>query len=553
MAMIKRQSVEQVVDTADIAEIVGARTQLRRVGSRLTGRCPFHEERTPSFSVNAERKLYHCFGCGVGGDLIDFVRETEGLDFVEAVEWLAERTRVPLEYEEASPGAEQKRARRDRLFDLLDTAARFFERQLWEAPAAERVREYLNDRGLTTEACKRFRLGFSPGGNRVARGARGRGYTQEELTAVGLVNRRQNDYFGERLVFPLADARGRVRGFGARALPWVEYSINAKYVNSPEGELFHKAEIVYGLDRARTSIAKDDRAIIVEGYTDVIALHEVGLEGAVASMGTALTEQQLKELNRVTNRLVLCFDSDLAGQEATLRGMELAVGRQFEVKVVALPQGQDPADAPNEFVGRLEKPDSYLVYRTRLELDRAGSDRQEGFERAQAVLKNAPDTPDRLDAIRMAADRLGLPRETQAALAPRPRGPEVGAARRILETPGRLERDALAGCIAHPSLVGSLRELPESAFADPALWALRNHLVDGSVPAENVTALLAELDARAAREAIDETTARQLLLRLEAGSLRKELDRAVEEDRPEKATELRVSLGRVQDAIRQLG
>ncbi|MGI9658109.1 MAG: DNA primase, partial [Gaiellaceae bacterium] len=406
MARIKQTSVEQVRDTADMVEVVGARTSLRRVGSRWVGRCPFHDERTASFSVNAERKLYHCFGCGVGGDLIGFVRETEGLDFVQAVEFLAERARVPLEYEEASPEAEKRRARRDRLFDLLDAAARFFERQLWEAPAAERVRDYLEERDLSAESASAFRLGFSPGGNRVAAKARERGYTQEELAAVGLVNRRGNDYFGERLIFPLADARGRIRGFGARELPWVEYGIKAKYVNSPEGELFKKAEIVYGLDRARATIAKEDRAIIVEGYTDVIALHATGLTTAVASMGTALTELQLKELDRVTNRLVLCFDSDLAGQEATLRGMELAVGRSFDVKVVALAPGKDPADAPDEFAAQLETPDSYLVYRTRLELDRAGENRQEGFERVRAVLAKAADSPDRLDAMRLAADRL---------------------------------------------------------------------------------------------------------------------------------------------------
>jgi DNA primase len=552
MALIKDSSVEQVRDAADMVEIVGAHTQLRRVGSRWVGRCPFHEERTPSFSVNAERKLYHCFGCGVGGDLIGFVREMESLDFVQAVELLAERTRVPLEYEEVSPQAEERRARRDRLFDLLESAAKFFERNLWEAPAAKRVRAYLEERDLNVEACRAFRLGFSPGGSVLASKARERGYTRDELTAGGLINRRGNDYFGERLIFPLADARGRVRGFGARELPWVEYSINAKYVNSPEGELFNKTQIVYGLDRARSSVAKDDRAIVVEGYTDVIALHEAGLPTAVAAMGTALTTQQLRELRRVASRLVLCFDSDLAGQEATLRGMELAVGEGFDVKVVALPAGQDPADAPEEFAARLEEPSSYLVYRTRLELDRAPN-RQEGFERVRQILSNASDSPDRLDAMRIAADRLELPRETQAALAPRARREGVGAAQRVIETADRLERDALAGCIAHPDLVANLAELSEEVFDDPGLRALRNHLVDGSVPAESVTGVLAELDARAAREAIDETTTRQLLLQLEARTLRRRLDRAVEEEAAETASELRSSLGEVRDAIRALG
>lgn len=550
--MIKRTSVEQVVDAADIVEIVGGRTQLRRVGSRWVGRCPFHDERTPSFSVNAERKLYHCFGCGVGGDLIGFVRETEGLDFVQAVEWLAERTRVPLEYEEASPEAEKKRARRDRLFDLLDAAARFFERQLWEGKSGERSRAYLEERGLSVEALRTFRIGFSPGSNVVARKAAERGYTREELAAVGLVNRRGNDYFGERLIFPLADARGRVVGFGARELPWVDYGIKAKYLNSPEGELFRKAAIVYGLDHARAAIAKEDTAIIVEGYTDVIALNQSGLGTSVASMGTALTEQQLREIGRFTRRLTLCFDSDLAGQEATLRGMELAVRQGFDVQVVALPPGKDPADAPEAFRAGLDRAESYLVYRVRLVLERAES-RQEGFEHVRAVLANAPDSPDRLDAMQLAADRLDLPRETQASLAPAASSVSSEAGVRVLQTGDRLERDLLAGCIAHPDRARALGELPAEAFLDMSHRALRDHLVAGSVPEENVVAALAELDAHAAREAIDERTTQELLLRLEERMLRRELNESVRSENPEKSAELRASLGRVHDAIRALG
>jgi DNA primase len=552
MALIKQASVEQVRDVADIVEIVGGRTQLRRVGSRWVGRCPFHDERTPSFSVNADRKLYHCFGCGVGGDLIKFIQETESLDFVEAVEWLAERCRVPLEYEEASPEAEGRRARRDRLFDVLDSAARFFERQLWEGHAGERSRAYLDERGLAPDALRTFRLGYSPGGNVVARKAAERGYSRDELAAAGLINRRGNDYFGERLIFPLSDTRGRVVGFGARELPWIDYDINAKYVNSPEGELFRKSSLVYGLDHARSTIIKEDRAIIVEGYTDVIALHQSGFGVSVASMGTALTENQLTELRRFTRRIVLCFDSDLAGQEATLRGMELAVGHGFDVKVVALAPGKDPADAPDEFLAGLAQAESYLVYRVRLALDRAPS-RQEGFEQVREVLARAPDSPDRLDAMKLAADRLDLPRETQATLAPAAGRQRPAAGARVVEAADRLERDLLAGCIAHPELVESLRAIPAEAFRDGSNRAIRDHLVAGSAAEGSVVAVLAELDARAARDAIDERTTQELLLRLEERMLRRELDQAVPSEAPEKAGELRASLGRVQDAIRKLG
>jgi DNA primase len=315
MALIKRTSVEEVVAAADMVEIVSGRTQLRRSGAQWTGRCPFHDDQNPSFSVNAVEKLYHCFTCGEGGDLIKFVRETEGLEFASAVEWLADRYGVQLEYEETAPGFEARRSRRDRLYALLEAAAKFYERHLWESQAGEPVRAYLAERGLTEEICRRFRLGLSPGGDRLAAKARAKGYSHEELLAAGLVNRRGNDYFAGRLVFPLADARGRVLGFGARRLS-EDDPIKAKYVNSPEGELFRKSSIVYGLDRARATIAKESRAVVVEGYTDVMALHQRGLDSAVASMGTALTELQLRELRRLTPRIYLCFDADAAGAEA---------------------------------------------------------------------------------------------------------------------------------------------------------------------------------------------------------------------------------------------
>jgi DNA primase len=327
-----------------MVDVVSGRTQLRKVGSRYTGRCPFHEERTPSFSVNPVDKLYHCFGCGKGGDVITFVRETEQLDFVEAVEWLAERFRVPLEYEEMSPQVEESRKRRERLHAVLDQATSFYERHLWETEAGAPVRKYLEGRGLGEPICREFRLGLSPGAG-LGQKAQQKGFTRDELKGAGLTNSRGNDYFPPRLMFPLADARGRIVGFQARKLH-EDDPLRGKYVNSPEGELFHKSAILYGLNLARTAIAKQERAIVVEGNTDVMALRQKGLEPVVASMGTALTEQQLKELSRLTRQLYLCFDSDAAGEAATLRGMELAVKKGLDVRLVTLPPGQDPADAP---------------------------------------------------------------------------------------------------------------------------------------------------------------------------------------------------------------
>ncbi|MGH3127185.1 MAG: CHC2 zinc finger domain-containing protein, partial [Gaiellaceae bacterium] len=210
--------MQDVKAAADMVEVVSARTPLRRAsGSRFTGRCPFHEEKTPSFSVNPVDKLFYCFGCGKGGDVVEFVRETENLDFVGAIEWLADRFRVALEYEETSPGHDEARRRRERLHAVLDQTAAYFERLLWDGPAGAPVREYLAGRGLGEEITKEFRLGLSPGRG-LAEKARERGFTLDDLKSAGLVTTRGTDYFPQRLMFPLADSRGRVVGFQARKL-----------------------------------------------------------------------------------------------------------------------------------------------------------------------------------------------------------------------------------------------------------------------------------------------------------------------------------------------
>jgi DNA primase len=541
VARIRDASVREAVEAADMVEVVQARTQLRKAGARYTGLCPFHDERTPSFSVNPQDKLYYCFGCGVGGDVISFVRETEQLDFAQAVEFLAERFRVTLEYEESSPERDAERNRRERLLALLEQAASFYERYLWESDAGKPVREYLERRGLGEEVCREYRLGLAPGGATLARKAREKGFTGTELAAAGLVNRRGNDYFAGRLLFPLADPRGRVRGFQARKLR-EDDPLRAKYVNSPEGELFRKGDLLYGLDLARAAMAKQERAIVVEGNTDVLALRQAGLEPVAASMGTALTERQLKELSRLTHKLYLCFDGDAAGEAATLRGMELAASQGLDVRVVALPPGVDPADAADSFEDRLAGAESYLGYRVRLEIERA-PDRQEAFVRVREVLARFPeDSPERQDAVRLAADRLDLPKETQAGFAPGKAGRATGEiSPRLLEKGSRLERDALAGVAAHPELRDLLAELAPEHFDAELHRRAREHLLDPGDPDTELVPLLAELDARAATEGIDDETAKELLLRLRERQLRRELVAAD----PERTKELQEQLEKV--------
>jgi DNA primase len=554
VARIKDQSVRDVIAASNIVDVVGLRTSLRKSsGTRFMGRCPFHEEKSPSFSVNADLNLYHCFGCGKGGDVVTFVRETEGLDFVGAIEWLAERFRVTLEYEESSPQADETRRRRERLYAVLEQATAFFERHLWDGADGEPVRAYLAGRGLGEAIAREFRLGLAPGVG-LARKAREKGFTAEELRAAGLTNQRGNDYFPQRLMFPLADARGRVIGFQARKLH-EDDPLRGKYVNSPESDLFKKSHILYGLHLARPSIAKQDRAVVVEGNTDVIALRQSGFEAVVASMGTSLTEQHLHELGRLTKRLFLCFDSDAAGEEATLRGMERAHGQGFEIRVVTLPPGQDPADAPDGFEQRLGGAESYLHYRVRLELDRA-ADRQEAFVRAREVLSRAEDSPERQEALRLVADRLDLPRETLSGIAPArgAGGVPVPAAQptqpqRLLDAGIRLEREALAAVVAHPDLHDALAGLGEEHFDLEEHRRMRAALVARAQPDPDLVPLLAELDAIASSEGITRRTGTEMLLRLRERKLRRDLQGETDLAR---ATELQAHLAKVRLALIEL-
>jgi DNA primase len=434
------------------------------------------------------------------------------------------------------------------MYAVLEQTTTYFERRLWDGDAGAPVREYLAGRGLGEEIAKEFRLGLSPGRG-LSEKAGERGFTLDELKSAGLVTTRGTDYFPQRLMFPLADARGRIVGFQARKLR-DDDPLHGKYVNSPEGDLFHKSAILYGLHLAKTAIGKQDFAAVVEGNTDVIALRQAGFEPVVASMGTALTERHLRELGRLTKRLYLCFDADAAGQDATLRGMELAAGQGFDVKIVTLPQGQDPADAPEGFAERLSGAESYLVYRVRLEIERS-ADRQEGFVRAREVLSRAEDSPERQEALRLLADRLDLPRETLAGLAPArggaPAASQAAEPPRLLDAGDRLERDVLAACVAHPSLVRGLAELSADHFDSDVNRRFRDVLVSGRDDPE-LTSLRAELDARAAQEGIDARTGQELLLRLRERTLKRELAGAD----LARTTELQAHLAKVRQALAEL-
>jgi DNA primase len=426
MARYTDDSRERVRDAVDFEQLVGARTELKRAGvNRLQGLCPFHEERTPSFGINPIEKVYHCFGCGAGGDVFRFVMETEGLDFSEALETLAERYNVHLEREAEDPHEAQRRERRERLYGLLERTAAYYVRVLWESPEAAFAREYLAQRGLQEPALRAYRVGYAPDSfDRVLLGSQKAGYSTEELLAAGLIQPSRSragyfDRFRGRVTFPLTDAKGHVLGFGARAM---KPDQQPKYLNTSDSDIFHKSQVVYGQDMARAAAAKAGRVVIVEGYTDVIALHQAGVPETVAQMGTALTEQQVDAIARLAPKALLCQDPDSAGQASAQRGLESLMTlmksekwrtRSVDFKIVRLPSKQDPADVvqragADEMRALLEKAMPIERFRVERALEMSDLSADELLQAAVQIIAPLPASVLRDDLVKFTADRLGI-------------------------------------------------------------------------------------------------------------------------------------------------
>jgi DNA primase len=454
--------------------LVSARTELRRAGvNSYFGLCPFHQERTSSFHVRPDEKHYHCFGCQASGDPFDFVMETEGLDFKDALESLANRFGVQLQTEAEDPAAASRRQRRERLQSLLARATAYYARYLAESAEAATAREYLRSRGFTQETLDAFRIGYAPSAwDRILLASRRAGFSDEELLAVGMVQRsktnqgRVYDRFRERIMFPAADPRGRVLGFGARAMRENQLP---KYLNTSDGELYHKRSVLFGIDLARPSAAKAARMVLVEGYTDVLALHQAGLTNAVAIMGTSLTEEQVAELERVLGSdgvLELCLDADRAGQEAMLRAARLAEGSKLKLRVVPLPEGLDPAElieheGAERLRERVEASVPFVVFHVERILERADGGSAEGRDRAVAELAPALKLPAtagalREDLLRRISNRLQLSEGRLAALIEAAGSGQSGGspgrtpAAETIDPAVRSERAFLVLCIALP-------------------------------------------------------------------------------------------------------
>ena len=559
------ESKERVRDAVDMVDLVGSRLELRRSGgTSFSGLCPFHDERSPSFSVDAAKKVFHCFGCGEGGDGFSFVMKLDGLDFVGALEYLADRYKVPLEVAEEDPQAAAKRERRERLLELLERAATFYVRMLWESEEAAGAREYLRERGLEEAVLREFRVGYAPSAwDTLLLVARRAGFGDREIHEAGLSQRnrqgRTYDRFRRRIVFPLADRRGRVLGFGARALGADQ---QPKYLNTSENELFHKGRQLFGADVARAAAAKAGQTIVCEGYTDVIALHQAGLRNAVGIMGTAMTEQQVEALAGLAPTVLLALDADSAGQEAMLRAARVAAGRKLELRVVPLPTGSDPADlvqrdgadAVTELIGASVPLVRFQVQRA---LDTADLSGAEGKDRVidelRPVFAGLAPSVMRQELLGLVASRLDLadalvaellakpgtapsaPRAPAPAV-PAPASPANGAPPRAVSRGERIERTFLALCIALPGPGHeALDRVTPEHFSSELLRRTADHLrMHLATPAEGVgeddaelAALITELSVRAARGNPPRETLRVEELQLDLARL----DRAVAQAR----------------------
>ncbi|MDQ5949311.1 MAG: primase [Patescibacteria group bacterium] len=343
-------SVEQIKSKIDIVSLVGSYIKLEKAGANFKGRCPFHNEKTPSFFVSPDRGNYYCFGCQAKGDIFTFVQEFEGLDFLGALKVLADKAGVTLERFEKGEKTEK-----DRLHQVLEQTLFFFEKKLSENPPAL---EYLYKRGLTHDTVAHFRIGYAPSDWRqLYEFLLGKGVPADDMLRVGVIKRKDGtvdsfyDTFRGRIMFPINDSSGRVVGFSGRIL--VADDKSPKYLNSPETVLFNKSEILFGLDKAKTDIRLKDYSILVEGQMDLVMLHQVGITNTVASSGTALTAEHLIKLRRLSNRIVMAYDGDTAGFSASNRSAQLALSLGMDLKVAQMPIGKDPADLALENKGAL--------------------------------------------------------------------------------------------------------------------------------------------------------------------------------------------------------
>jgi DNA primase len=500
---IQDDDVRKVRDATDMVGVVSQYVQLKRVGRRETGLCPFHPEKSPSFSVNPEEGLYYCFGCGAKGDAITFVREIEGLDFVQAVEWLAKRANVTLTYTDANEGAERKQ--RSRLVDAVRKAVEWYHQRLLTGADAGPARSYLRSRGLDGDLVRKYQIGWAPDEwDALAKALKLPNKILED-SGLGFMNRRkrQQDSFRDRVLFPIFDVQGDPLGFGGRIMPGGD---GPKYKNSSDGPLYAKSRVLYGLNWAKAPIVEANEVVVCEGYTDVIGLAQAGVPRGVATCGTALTEEHIRLMKRFASRVVLAFDADAAGQNAAERFYAWEKKYEVDVAVAALPAGVDPADLarkdPEALKTAIEQAVPFLGFRVKRALSAGDLSTPEGrartAEAALAVIREHPNPLVRDQYVIEVADQTRVDHDTLAAALRRPAGKgEVKAAASGFTA--RPRRGVAA--VEHKSEMEALRLLAHQR--DTAVPELHEVLFRSERARAAFVALLAEGSVRAAIDAAD--------------------------------------------------
>lgn len=381
--MISQQTIQQIQSRIDIIEIVGGFVKLKKRGANYLGLCPFHNEKTPSFTVSPVKEIYKCFGCGKSGNTISFLMEHEKYSYVEALRWLANKYNVEIEETEVSSEQKQLQQAADSLYIINNFAQKFFTEQLHHTQEGQDVAlSYLHERGFRDDVINKFQLGYSPNQRDIfARQAIAAQYNAELLVKTGLVAQRDDrlvDNYRGRIIFPVHNQTGKIIGFGARIIGKNDKA--PKYINTPENELYVKSKILYGSYFARQAIDKNDECLLVEGYTDVISLHQAGIENVVASGGTSLTQDQLRLIKKYTSNLTIIYDGDAAGVKAALRGLDMALEEGLNVKLVLIPDKEDPDSYVNKvgvtafrnFVAANKK--DFVIFQLEIALKDAASD-----------------------------------------------------------------------------------------------------------------------------------------------------------------------------------
>ena len=463
--------VAEIKSKLPAVEVVGETVVLKRAGTVYKGLCPFHSEKTPSFIVTPERETWHCFGCGKHGDIFTFLRERDGLEFREALQRLAEKAGVEL-----SERSSREDRRRRRLRDALEAAIAWYREVLLQAHQAEKARAYLEERGFTAATLERFGIGYAPNTwEAMSKRLRSKGFTDQELTDAGLASPSTRggvyDRFRGRIIIPIRDASGRAIGLGGRIMPGAE---GPKYLNSPATALFDKSRTLYAIDLAKGAIRREKLAVIVEGYTDVMAAHQAGFENVVASLGTALTAGQVELANRYADGVALAYDVDVAGEAATQRGLvEELQGVVSKVRVIRIPAGKDPdeyirtdPDGWRAAVASAEELLPYFMERAATEVDLRQAQGRSGYTRRMLdLLRRIPDRVEQDSYIPQLSRLAGIDErilrdELARGPAPMPvRVPADGDRADADPLLGPLEREALTLLLLNPTLAA---ELPEA-------------------------------------------------------------------------------------------